>query len=1131
MKTSGKKKKNQVITTNETNKNNNPFLIDESNATSKDLHNWLVASCNLINLEKFENEIILAGTSNHSKRISVAQFKSEGSNFLQVAIWVKNRMSKSNYVERVFATFFDLLLGPSYPTAVYYFNQFKNKVWPKSEYHVVTEEEKIDSIIKNLILYHAHFARNGSFLNNQEGWYGFTALHQAVKYGYIDIVKLLLNNKADITLKALDGKTALHVAVEKDHTEICQLLISSKADVNVQDDAGNTPLHLAANKKDTKLFNLLIQTASPNFSIKNKQGKNIVETVLTNSDKKACLDLFNSIIDYTKNNQPPSKDINPTLEELLFFAASYGLVSCLQKLINMNIPLGLNKHGYTAYFAAYYDNQTETMELLEKQEVDLIDPAGNNALHRSITYRNHALFVKFILLYPSININAQNHRAETPLLLAVRLLDEVIRFEDQPLSSKEDVLQRLDEEDRKRLVKNINYLLEHKEIKVDAQNAAGNNILHLMATSKYTSLLKESIERINNQTLVHMLKQVNKAGETPEQLAKIAGNSQFLDIISVIRARLPKENIEINSNETQDNPTITAIEQPKKSAAHRDPLPKSVKEFKETQTTTHNEVKKDATATLTSQPLSTIETNRNHNTQSSADVPRLVRGIQPNPKAKFHSTWSKIKTKKSVNDINSEKNKEEKSLVKNTADSVASHEETTITPQSAAPQQDYQPDTRDFTQATLIAPHLWEKQKKALSHAKVIKLEKDKNIQLVTLPLKLWSNKEIKAAKLNELVGYYQATLIGQPQDDFTGIYCGGSFALSHLYPLAKPLVKFKDIDLLIVSSNVMEAVDRVIEWASDKGYRYSFRTNGVFQAVYVNFSTSDNGENHPALDISFTTNDHFIEKIKDRILTIERIFLKLASPSDMNADTKHECMIYAPLKSLEDLIKGNLQCTNPDDFIKSPILKVRTIGLHYNIRYIVPTIETATYEAILNDTKLDKEANFVIKMIKRLDRFFDLTGVDKGIELLHQYNLLKQTQASLTDFSEMLKNRSFPLSYVTKIDDSNNEEINQIEDTLRKLLFDLTTANNLTEWHDAHQSQLHSLMKDFLKIIEKGESQLNKIYLNFFIYLHVAGINIYPIYQATTSPFYTEKNEIALFKQPPSPTKEEPKLSLALRN
>ena len=65
------------------------------------------------------------------------------------------------------------------------------------------------------------------FLNVQDNE-GKTALHLACQYGYLEIVRLILNTQmADVNLRDMYKKTALMTANEKNFIDICELLIKS----------------------------------------------------------------------------------------------------------------------------------------------------------------------------------------------------------------------------------------------------------------------------------------------------------------------------------------------------------------------------------------------------------------------------------------------------------------------------------------------------------------------------------------------------------------------------------------------------------------------------------------------------------------------------------------------------------------------------------------------------------------------------------------------------------------------------------------------------------------------------------------------------------------------------------------
>src|SRR5208283_4967213 len=58
---------------------------------------------------------------------------------------------------------------------------------------------------------------NLAFSKNREG---FTALHYAASYGYLEIAELLLTKNADVNAKASKGDTPLHYAASYGHKDI-----------------------------------------------------------------------------------------------------------------------------------------------------------------------------------------------------------------------------------------------------------------------------------------------------------------------------------------------------------------------------------------------------------------------------------------------------------------------------------------------------------------------------------------------------------------------------------------------------------------------------------------------------------------------------------------------------------------------------------------------------------------------------------------------------------------------------------------------------------------------------------------------------------------------------------------------
>jgi ankyrin repeat protein len=90
---------------------------------------------------------------------------------------------------------------------------------------------------------------------------GFVALHVASYFGHANVVKLLLDNGADVDKIAMNGSelTALQSAVACMHTDVVRVLLDYNPDVNVRMLGGFTPLMSAAAMGAKEIISLLLE--------------------------------------------------------------------------------------------------------------------------------------------------------------------------------------------------------------------------------------------------------------------------------------------------------------------------------------------------------------------------------------------------------------------------------------------------------------------------------------------------------------------------------------------------------------------------------------------------------------------------------------------------------------------------------------------------------------------------------------------------------------------------------------------------------------------------------------------------------------------------------------------------------
>jgi len=99
-----------------------------------------------------------------------------------------------------------------------------------------------------------------------------TPLHWAAYVGLMDVVALMLANKAAVNAKDNSGQTPLHTATDQGHRDVAELLLANKALVNAKDNEGITPLHRAALRGHKDLAKLLLANGAES-NAKNNKGQ------------------------------------------------------------------------------------------------------------------------------------------------------------------------------------------------------------------------------------------------------------------------------------------------------------------------------------------------------------------------------------------------------------------------------------------------------------------------------------------------------------------------------------------------------------------------------------------------------------------------------------------------------------------------------------------------------------------------------------------------------------------------------------------------------------------------------------------------------------------------------------------
>ena len=110
---------------------------------------------------------------------------------------------------------------------------------------------------------------------------GFTALHVASYFGHSHVVRLLLDNDADVDKVAMNGSdlTALQGAVASVHGDVVKVLLDYNPDINVRMLGGFTPLMSAAAMGAKEIMSLLL-IAGADQTLVSDDGRTAAEFAL-----------------------------------------------------------------------------------------------------------------------------------------------------------------------------------------------------------------------------------------------------------------------------------------------------------------------------------------------------------------------------------------------------------------------------------------------------------------------------------------------------------------------------------------------------------------------------------------------------------------------------------------------------------------------------------------------------------------------------------------------------------------------------------------------------------------------------------------------------------------------------------
>uniref|UniRef100_A0A8C7GA07 Ankyrin 1 n=1 Tax=Oncorhynchus kisutch TaxID=8019 RepID=A0A8C7GA07_ONCKI len=236
---------------------------------------------------------------------------------------------------------------------------------------------------------------------------GHTPLHIAAREGHAQTTRILLDMEAQHTKMTKKGFTPLHVASKYGKVDVAELLLERGGNPNAAGKNGLTSLHVAVHHDNLDVVNLLVSKGgSPHSAARNGY------TPLHIASKQNQVEVASSLLQYGASaNAESLQGVTP-----LHLAAQEGRPDMVALLISKqaNVNLG-NKSGLTPLHLVAQEGHVGIADILAKQGASVYAATrmGYTPLHVACHYGNVKM-VKF-LLQQQANVNSKTKVGYTAL--------------------------------------------------------------------------------------------------------------------------------------------------------------------------------------------------------------------------------------------------------------------------------------------------------------------------------------------------------------------------------------------------------------------------------------------------------------------------------------------------------------------------------------------------------------------------------------------------------------------------------------------------------------------------------------------------------------------------------------------
>jgi len=242
---------------------------------------------------------------------------------------------------------------------------------------------------------------------------GTTALMIAALKGHSQVVKELLEAKANVDTQNADKSTALMLAAKHGHLQVVTELLEKGADINIQNTKGKTALMLAAKHRHLQVVTELLKQSNVDLSLQD----------YSNGSTALILAALNGKFEIVRELIDRGADINAKNLfgfTALMVAAINGYSNIVSLLLAHKADVEVkNNEGCTALIDAAYYGHVEVVELLchNNANPDVKDKTGRTAIMVAAMQGQKA--VVGLLIEYRADVNFADVHGETALKIAL----------------------------------------------------------------------------------------------------------------------------------------------------------------------------------------------------------------------------------------------------------------------------------------------------------------------------------------------------------------------------------------------------------------------------------------------------------------------------------------------------------------------------------------------------------------------------------------------------------------------------------------------------------------------------------------------------------------------------------------